>query len=341
MSENKNRRRSKQEILELYQACMQETGESPGESRFCKWATLGRHDIFYHWPRYSDLVVEAGGQPNDFTLKSSDLDLFNNYARVCLHFKKIPTGRELRIADRSLGTKTGPIRDKKEEFLPRFRNWLMNEAPPEYKTILDFPGWEISSGSVLRASTNNIATAPSSALQKIHPFLPACLLNLPALARNENPDSNDKASLVFEHRCADAFRALGFEVTDLGQGKGRSADCLAVARADGYAIIVDAKAYADGYSLKTEDRKFKEYVERHTREMQRLHIKRCYLCIVSSSFRSPDIEKLGAALTTSAIKGFSLWTAKYLMDVVEQSIAQRHEFSLENLEKEFGDRKAK
>lgn len=338
MSTNQNKRRSKQEILELYQLSMKEKGRSIGRQSFCEWANLKQSELNYYWPRHSDLIIEAGGQPNTLNSKSSEDLLFNEYARVCLHLKKIPTSDELKIADRSFGSKTSPLRNRnKKELLFEFRNWLLNESAPEYKSILDFSGWEISSGSIQRISTDNITVVPSPVLQKVHPFLPTCLVNLTALARNENPDNNDNSqtSLIFERRCADAFRAIGFEVTNLGQGKGRSADYLAISRSDGYAVIVDAKAYTDGYYLKTEDRKFKEYVERHTEEMQRLGIKRCYLCIISSSFRSQDITKLGAALANSAIKGFSLWTAKHLMDTVEQSIKERWQFSLKNLESKF------
>jgi len=65
----------------------------------------------------------------------------------------------------------------------------------------------------------------------IHPFLPACLQYLDVLARGDRPpyDAGDQPiSTVFERRTADAFRCLGFDISQLGQGTGRNADALAL-----------------------------------------------------------------------------------------------------------------
>src|SRR5207248_229411 len=92
-------------------------------------------------------------------------------------------------------------------------------------------------------------------------FLPACLQHLDLLARGTKPseDFTDNINTAFERRCADAFRCMGFDVQDLGQGRGRKADCLALAREEGFGIIIDA------YVLGTEDRKFLEYATTHSR----------------------------------------------------------------------------
>lgn len=156
------------------------------------------------------------------------------------------------------------------------------------------------------------------------------------MSRNEN----EGAALSFERKCGDAFRALGFEVTVLGQGKGRVADVLALARSEGYAVIIDAKAYASGFSLNaTEERKLKEYAEKYTEEMNRHHgIKRTYLCIVSSTCNHTDLEKSRKALTTLPIKGVSLWSTTEMIKVVEESIQHRSSFRLSELEERFNNR---
>ncbi|MBI3843884.1 MAG: hypothetical protein HY292_04510 [Planctomycetes bacterium] len=123
---------------------------------------------------------------------------------------------------------------------------------------------------------------------------------LPELAFNHLPtnfDTDLPPSLLFERMCADAFRAIGFQVRDLGQGKGRAADCLAVARPDRFAVIIDAKARAEGFVLGTEDRKLLEYAKRHSDDLRREGVERVYPCVVSSSFREKDVDALRHALT--------------------------------------------
>lgn len=94
------------------------------------------------------------------------------------------------------------------------------------------------------------------------PFLPSSLQCLDVLARGEMPscESSDlSVSTLFERRTADAFQSLGFEMQPLGQGTGRNPDSIALANKERYAILIDAKVRANGYTLGTEDRKFLEY----------------------------------------------------------------------------------
>lgn len=53
---------------------------------------------------------------------------------------------------------------------------------------------------------------------------------------------------------------LGYETKLLGQGKGRVPDGLAVENDNSYAIIWDAKARYDKYSLGTDNRTIREYI---------------------------------------------------------------------------------
>src|ERR1700681_2691211 len=53
-----------------------------------------------------------------------------------------------------------------------------------------------------------------------HPFLPASLPYLDVLARGERPPfepSEHAIATIFERRTADAFRCLGFEISQLGR----------------------------------------------------------------------------------------------------------------------------
>lgn len=169
-------------------------------------------------------------------------------------------------------------------------------------------------------------------------FLPVGLLSFLELASNRMPpdlDGDVPASLHFERKCADAFRALGFQVRPLGQGKGRRADCLALARTERYAVVIDAKARADGFVLGTEDRKLAEYARNHSDDLRREGIERVYLCVVSSNFRERDLDVLREALTASGLHGWSLWPAEVLIATVEKSISARSEFRLADLQNRF------
>ncbi len=316
---------------------MQELGAPPGEDRFCRKAGLRKTDILFYWPRHSDLVAEAGATPNVFTTAIPEAALFEDYARVCLHLAKIPTLHELRIATRKLGTRTHTVFTRFgsiQGFLLRFRQWL-ETAPNQYRTILQFSGLD-RHRAIERRSPGDDSLVSATAV--LHPFLPAGLLALPSLATNKAPIGDHSASppsALFEYRVADAFRALGFEVRPLGQGKGRSADCVAVARKEGYAVVIDAKARASGFVLGTEDRKFLEYAKHHAVDLHCEGVDRVYLCVVSSSFRSADIDQLRATLADAPIRAFGLWPAAVLMGVVEHSIRERSKFSLAELEEKF------
>lgn len=76
------------------------------------------------------------------------------------------------------------------------------------------------------------------------PYLPATLRDLQQLACGLAVAGSTPVSTLFEQRCAEAFRCLGFDVRELGQGLGRVADCLAIATAERFAVIIDAKGAA-------------------------------------------------------------------------------------------------
>ena len=100
------KRRSRQEILEMFRACQSNIGRTPGAIAFCRVSGVTPAEVKYYWPRHSALAEEAGGLPNEYQSKLPDEVVFEDYARVCNHFGKIPTIAELRIAQRELGTRT-------------------------------------------------------------------------------------------------------------------------------------------------------------------------------------------------------------------------------------------
>jgi hypothetical protein len=333
------RRPSSQEIVDLFRACAAKNGgKAPSQALFRKTCGITQAQVkYYFWKGgYTELAQEAGLQPDLFKqVRLGDDGVFSDYAKMCLHIRSVPNERQLRGAHRELGPRTHTVGTRfdrgPEEFQQRFRQWL--SAKPELRVILDFAGWRTP-------RQDGIADASSDASREpvFHPFLPAFLQYLDVLARGEKPPfdlSEHAVSTIFERRTADAFRCLGFEISQLGQGTGRNADCLALAPRERFALIIDANVRSSGYVLGTEDRKFLEYAQYHGAELQRQGFEKVYFVVVGSSFKEGDLKKLPDALSTSPIRSVNLITASALMRLVEDSIRGRSKFSLGDFERQL------
>ena len=330
-------RPTREEILEQVEKYIQETGKVPGQAMFLNKTGLNRGDVFYYWARFSDLVQEAGSAPNEWKQAIPEDDLWKSMALACLHLQKYPTSNEYHIVARELRLPSGTVYQHRfgltAEIKTRFKEWL-ESGPNEFQCILDFPGWE----TVSRVSRiSKPSTMPNTGQTNQYPFLPNCLQHLDLLSRGTKPfeDFPDNVNTAFEKRCADAFMCLGFEVQELGQGRGRKADSLALAREERFGVIIDAKVRANGYVLGTEDRKFLEYATTHSRELQRTGIQKVYLAVIGSEFRNDDLSKLTAYLAQSPVRGAVFITAKALMRIVEESIRERHNFRLADIDTLF------
>ena len=333
-------RRSRDEIIELFRACQAKLGETPGHRVFTKETGVKMSDVEYYWPKFGKLVEEAGGQTNKFKERLVDDDVFREYAQVCLHIGKIPTEKELRIAQRELKTRTHSVNTREGSiwaFREKFRVWL-SSGDDKFKPILNFDGW----GDRPQIATIETMPAKDVLQPQLHPFLPGCLQYLEVLARGEMPpfeSSNLSTSTLFERRVSDAFKCLGFEVRELGQGTGRKTDSIAAAPKERFALIIDAKVRTNGYKLGTEDRKFLEYAVNHGKELQSQGFDKIYLVVVAPSFRDADLKQLAEYLSDSPMRGVSMITARALMRMVEESIRNRSQFSLSDFGKQmFGNK---
>jgi hypothetical protein len=332
-------RRSREEILDLYRAVSSKLGKPPGLEKFCTEAHLKHAEVYYYWASPGELSKEAGLQPNEYIERLPDADVFCDYAKVCLHLGKVPSQKQIRITQRELKTRTHTIytRDGSiQAFQKKFRAWLVTSAD-DLKVILEFTGWAADKDGVSNSDSDVTKSAP-----QLHLFLPACIQYLDVLARGETPPFekfNIAISTMFERRTADAFRCLGFEMKQFGQGTGRNADALACAPRERVALIIDAKVRMNGYSLGTEDRKFLDYAMKHGKELQKQGFEHLYLVVVAPSFRESDLEKLAEFLSESPIRSVAMITAKALMRIVEESIRNRSQFSLGDFSKQiFGNK---
>jgi len=122
-------------------------------------------------------------------------------------------------------------------------------------------------------------------------WIPPVIADLEQLALNQETEWSKKRGLkpdkAFETKLRYLFTVLGYNVTELGQGKGREPDGVAIStdgHAGYYAIIYDAKAREVNYSIGTGDREIVEYIKNKQRELQRQRVDKISFLIVSSEF---------------------------------------------------------
>lgn len=69
--------------------------------------------------------------------------------------------------------------------------------------------------------------------------------------------------------------------------------------------------------------------------MQRQGFDKLYFVVVGPSFKDGDLKKLTEYLADSPIRSVDLLTASALMRIVEESIRERNQFSLERLSRDL------
>lgn len=128
-------------------------------------------------------------------------------------------------------------------------------------------------------------------------WLPPIIADLCDLALNKETEWSKRNSLkpekAFESKVRIAFTLLGYEAFELGQGKGRESDGFAISlnADDGdYAIIYDAKAREDKFSVGTNDRQIYEYIKNPPDELKKRRMKPICFLIVSSQFDDSQVN---------------------------------------------------
>ncbi len=117
----------------------------------------------------------------------------------------------------------------------------------------------------------------------------------------------------FEKIVAEVFEQLDFEVELLGQGTGRNPDAIIRFREENTAFLVDAKAYNSGYSLGTDDRAIREYINYHCPKLQRNGYKKIGFIIVSNEFKTNFDNFINEITWSTDIKRFILLTSEALL----------------------------
>ena len=174
-------------------------------------------------------------------------------------------------------------------------------------------------------------------------FLPPIVSDLSAVAERDSAveaeyeEQGRDLAVVFEEKLHHSFRILGFDVEELGQGSGRQPDGIATAVRNDYAIIYDAKVRGDGYSIATDDRAIREYIETHARQLRDQGVRRIYFAIVSSTFTNPDQSTLRELRETTAVESIVFLSAELLEELMVLRLREPY-LNLDDIRAVFGTR---
>ena len=166
---------------------------------------------------------------------------------------------------------------------------------------------------------DKVKTLPNS-------YIPPVVSIIPQLAVND--DATEKLCTeagislpkAFEEKISILLRMLGYSVETLGQGYGRVHDGTALCNEYHYAIIFDAKARKDGYSLGTDDRAIKEYIGVETDKLKRQGIRNVYFLVISSFFKGDFDEVIRALKIETDIREVIFLEAPALLTMLDQKL---------------------
>ncbi|HNN76082.1 MAG TPA: restriction endonuclease FokI C-terminal domain-containing protein [Leptospiraceae bacterium] len=122
---------------------------------------------------------------------------------------------------------------------------------------------------------------------------------------------------LFEPAVIFALQFLGFYVDDsLGQGSGRNPDGIAYSPANHFALLFDAKSRKDGYSIGTDDRQFREYINARKSKLSSMGYTSISFLVVSSFFNGNNRTSLDRILGETSVP-VVLLTAKDLETLIQ------------------------
>lgn len=89
-------------INEIRRIASENDGQAPGQKSFTKETGIGeRQWRGLYWSRWSDVLRDAGFEPNKLTERARADDLMAGLIAACREYNRIPTGADLQILRRS------------------------------------------------------------------------------------------------------------------------------------------------------------------------------------------------------------------------------------------------
>jgi hypothetical protein len=324
----------KRRLLDALRARVKRDGAVPGLSKFLQEIDEKKHTFQGTlWASWGDFVREAGFEVGEFKQAIPDAALLGALADLTRRQGKFPTSAQLRYAGNNDANfpHESTLRNRfggQSEMATRLREWLTDK--PEYLDVLQVLGnipVQTVSADAGGCATTLRETAEGTGLSDS--YVPPVVASLPGMA-SADPDVEQACrdrgvdlNVEFERRVGVAFRLLGFDVEGLGQGGGRVADGIARCTSGRWAVVYDAKVRRTGFALGTEDRKFREYLERHAPDLQRGGIESVYFAVVSNSFDKADVDKAREVVRLTKAKAFVLLEARALRALVDIKLRTR------------------
>jgi len=171
---------------------------------------------------------------------------------------------------------------------------------------------------------SDVVITPTRVLPKS--YIPPIISILPKLATND-PDivticeQNDRSIVKeFEERCSILFRILGYETQDYGQGMGRVPDGVALCDEYRYAIIFDAKVRQGSYTMGTDERAIREYIQVQGAALRRRGVRNIYFLIISSSFSGDHDDAIRGIKIDTPVNEVILAEVDALLAMVENKL---------------------
>jgi hypothetical protein len=232
-------------------------------------------------------------------------------------------------------------------------NWDLEHA------FWNFSGTTSVNSKQPKAKASKIADSISEEIQEtkildpgfeLHDYVIPRVSKLVELGASVDKSGSSKGS-EFERLVAEAFKYLDFDVEVLGQGTGREPDAILKFPGEHIAFIVDAKAYASGYTLGRDDRAIREYINYYCPRLKQAGFNKIGFIIVSNSFRTDLKELINEITWLTEIKRFLLLTTDALLyllaykikdklslsQIIETLIAFDTTVTKEKIIEEFGD----
>lgn len=173
------------------------------------------------------------------------------------------------------------------------------------------------------------AILPDSYVPPVIDIIPRLARNDPLLAAAAKAAGIISIPRALEKSVDAAFSILGFESTLLGQGQGRVPDGRAIDADNSYAIIWDAKARSERYSMGTDDRTIREYVVTQSRELRRKRgLRNVYYIVISAEFADDYDDPIRSLKMETDVSEVILLEADALVAMVEARLRAPREVTL-------------
>jgi hypothetical protein len=188
------------------------------------------------------------------------------------------------------------------------------------------------SALLIREGKTQNTTLSETVVRLPESYVPPIVDILPKLARNDDAwaqaarASGTSLERAFEKSINAAFTILGYETRLLGQGRGRVPDGQALDADASYAILWDAKARGDRYSMGTDDRAVREYINTRSRELRGL--RNIYYLIVSSQFADDYDDAIRSLKMETDVNEVCLVEAEALVVMVDMKMRSPREITL-------------